>query len=315
MKKNTNLSRLKIRWLNTQSLILMLFTFLFSIFGGNAQTYCVPQYSSGCTSGDNLNSFILTGHGASVLSDLNSGCNHTDGTGYSNRTSLFAPVDLLPGASYTVEMNTTYSSPQYELASIWIDLNSDGTFDDTTEKLLNELVMVQNPAFATGSISIPLSTSPGIYRMRVRLVYGTAGGFDACSSSSWGETHDYNVNILSLTPCSGTVVAGTAISTLTDACPGESFTLALSGSTVGGGITYQWQSLPAGAGTDRKSTRLNSSHVRISYAVFCLKKKTTVGERAAVHSRAGTHKTLPAICTAVALARRPAPRAVHSAPL
>src|SRR5699024_11558429 len=27
--------------------------------------------------------------------------------------------------------------------------------------------------------------------------------------------------------------------------------------------------------TDRKSTRLNSSHVSISYAVFCLKKKKT----------------------------------------
>ena len=27
--------------------------------------------------------------------------------------------------------------------------------------------------------------------------------------------------------------------------------------------------------TDRKSTRLNSSHVVISYAVFCLKKKTS----------------------------------------
>src|SRR5690606_41884382 len=27
------------------------------------------------------------------------------------------------------------------------------------------------------------------------------------------------------------------------------------------------------AGIDRKSTRLNSSHVKISYAVFCLKKK------------------------------------------
>src|SRR5690606_39404583 len=27
---------------------------------------------------------------------------------------------------------------------------------------------------------------------------------------------------------------------------------------------------------DRKSTRLNSSHVKISYAVFCLKKKTEV---------------------------------------
>src|SRR6266540_6116063 len=29
----------------------------------------------------------------------------------------------------------------------------------------------------------------------------------------------------------------------------------------------------AGAAPDRKSTRLNSSHITISYAVFCLKKK------------------------------------------
>src|SRR5690625_5507477 len=33
---------------------------------------------------------------------------------------------------------------------------------------------------------------------------------------------------------------------------------------------------------DRKSTRLNSSHVAISYAVFCLKKKNT-------HSRQAQH--------------------------
>src|SRR6266481_8152287 len=30
---------------------------------------------------------------------------------------------------------------------------------------------------------------------------------------------------------------------------------------------------PIGSGADRKSTRLNSSHSSISYAVFCLKKK------------------------------------------
>src|SRR5256885_13244567 len=34
----------------------------------------------------------------------------------------------------------------------------------------------------------------------------------------------------------------------------------------------QWRRSPA---TDRKSTRLNSSHLVISYAVFCLKKKKT----------------------------------------
>src|SRR5437660_6439368 len=38
-------------------------------------------------------------------------------------------------------------------------------------------------------------------------------------------------------------------------------------------------SLPAEA--DRKSTRLNSSHVAISYAVFCLKKKKT-GQKARI---------------------------------
>src|SRR5690606_39551302 len=32
--------------------------------------------------------------------------------------------------------------------------------------------------------------------------------------------------------------------------------------------------LEAAREKDRKSTRLNSSHVKISYAVFCLKKKT-----------------------------------------
>src|SRR5690606_42077100 len=33
--------------------------------------------------------------------------------------------------------------------------------------------------------------------------------------------------------------------------------------------------VPAAAHLDRKSTRLNSSHVKISYAVFCLKQKVS----------------------------------------
>src|SRR5690606_41974907 len=46
----------------------------------------------------------------------------------------------------------------------------------------------------------------------------------------------------------------------------------LQGRVEGGMLTVQ--SAPAaGEPADRKSTRLNSSHVKISYAVFCLKKK------------------------------------------
>src|SRR5256885_10867288 len=36
---------------------------------------------------------------------------------------------------------------------------------------------------------------------------------------------------------------------------------------------------PPGHGEDRKSTRLNSSHLVISYAVFCLKKKKKQSDR------------------------------------
>src|SRR3712207_7363636 len=43
--------------------------------------------------------------------------------------------------------------------------------------------------------------------------------------------------------------------------------------------------LPSGRHQDRKSTRLNSSHANISYAVFCLKKKKSV-IRAHTKSRA-----------------------------
>src|SRR6266498_5002225 len=39
------------------------------------------------------------------------------------------------------------------------------------------------------------------------------------------------------------------------------------------------------AQVDRKSTRLNSSHVRISYAVFCLKKKNTQPNRTSTEHR------------------------------
>src|SRR5690625_7003020 len=38
---------------------------------------------------------------------------------------------------------------------------------------------------------------------------------------------------------------------------------------------YEFDQIEGVRGLDRKSTRLNSSHVAISYAVFCLKKKIT----------------------------------------
>ncbi|MFC7348028.1 GEVED domain-containing protein [Chryseobacterium zhengzhouense] len=206
--------------------------------------YCTPVYTTGCSDNDDLNSFVITGAGTSVISDLNTGCN---GAGYYDRTAAFAPVDLLPGQSYPVKINTTYTSPAYEKASIWIDFNDNGTFD-ASEKLLTDLTLDQSPAFATANIAIPLTAPAGIHRMRVRVVYN-GSNFDACGSAGYGEAHDYYVNVLPLAPCTGTPVSGTAAATVTNACISAPFNLTLTGYTYGGGITYQWYSSPAGAGT------------------------------------------------------------------
>jgi len=45
------------------------------------------------------------------------------------------------------------------------------------------------------------------------------------------------------------------------------------GATVMTYVAVRISGKPADEEQDRKSTRLNSSHVKISYAVFCLKKK------------------------------------------
>src|SRR6266513_4300496 len=55
----------------------------------------------------------------------------------------------------------------------------------------------------------------------------------------------------------------------------------------GGGTRRRWNhSRRLG---DRKSTRLNSSHVSISYAVFCLKKKKDRGARCLLYIIADIH--------------------------
>src|SRR3712207_7076935 len=66
-----------------------------------------------------------------------------------------------------------------------------------------------------------------------------------------------------------------------EACTSEAAAAAMLGASINyparGAVT--WKSIVgtnvAADAQDRKSTRLNSSHANISYAVFCLKKKKT----------------------------------------
>src|SRR2546430_13154495 len=55
---------------------------------------------------------------------------------------------------------------------------------------------------------------------------------------------------------------------------------ARSAATSGWEPSRRWGCPPS---QDRKSTRLNSSHSQISYAVFCLKKKKIIRKRSHLH--------------------------------
>src|SRR5207245_5694357 len=54
---------------------------------------------------------------------------------------------------------------------------------------------------------------------------------------------------------------------------------------------------PSSSQRDRKSTRLNSSHGSISYAVFCLKKKNAIKRGMGVEEEVTTHARLGKIRT------------------
>src|SRR5437868_12010556 len=65
-----------------------------------------------------------------------------------------------------------------------------------------------------------------------------------------------------------TTTTPSAVPTPADRCsPSTTATTAATAPSV--------EAIGATEGADRKSTRLNSSHVSTSYAVFCLKKKTS----------------------------------------
>src|SRR5256885_12092379 len=56
-------------------------------------------------------------------------------------------------------------------------------------------------------------------------------------------------------------------------CSGFQYHMAFENQTTDADQVFEFDGLKVAVDQDRKSTRLNSSHLVISYAVFCLKKK------------------------------------------
>jgi hypothetical protein len=174
---------------------------------------------------------------------------------YTNFTASVPAVNYTQGSTYPITLHQITSGNFFFSAyfNVFIDYNQDGSFDPVGERVFSggptgPTSPAPTTTFVTGTIAIPYSSLLGITRMRVVLREGGNNTNPPCGSYTWGETEDYNINIVPGPPC-GLTNAGTTTSSLPNVCPSKPFTLNITGTTtLGSGMTWQWQSGPAAGG-------------------------------------------------------------------
>lgn len=224
----------------------------------NAQYCTTGLYGTGATQGcndDDIISSFSTSGGITNISNLNSGCGNTAGayTYYSTMTHTAVQGNVV---NFTLVSSPAWSQGY----KIYVDYNNDGDFDDAGEEVFATAATVVANTTINNSFTIPVTTVPGVKRLRVRGVFATTT-FGPCTNHTFGEVEDYNLDVISLTPCSGTPNAGTTTSTSTNIlCSGTPFTLGLTGNSLTSGLTYQWQSSPDNSTWTNISGATNPSH-------------------------------------------------------
>lgn len=195
--------------------------------------YCVPATTTGGTS-DSVTNVVVSNVSQSTSFTQASSAASPWYTIYNN-----TPLNVTQLENMSVAM--TFGADGSQHSAIWVDFNHNGVFEASENVALSTAAAAGN-ATVTYTFSIPLSATPGITRIRLRGAsdgaYTAAG---ACTSSSYGETEDYFLNVLAAPVCSGTPVAGTITSSAANVCYSGSVTLSASGFTSGViGTSFQW---------------------------------------------------------------------------
>jgi hypothetical protein len=173
--------------------------------------YCNPAYTYGTNDGDLISNVAITG------TTLNNNSGTTPGGPYYTYYSNIPAAVMQAATSYQVQV--TAGSFTNQNFAVWIDYNDNYIFE-ASEKV-GFTTSATTSAFQTVSFQINLACTPplGLHRMRVRGVYATAGSsIQPCATYAWGETEDYNVNIIAAVPFtpSFTVAPGNQACTFTD---------------------------------------------------------------------------------------------------
>ena len=158
-----------------------------SFIGISAQTYCIPDYTSGCGGGDQIDDFTIAAAG---FSHLTTGCSSGSyGDYYATHT-----ITLSPTITYSFSVTHNYTG-QY--VKVWADLNNDGTFDQNTELIGSG--SSGSTLTTNGNITLPTSVTAGTYRVRVADRWNTEP--IPCDVSGYGEAHDYKLIVTAPPTC------------------------------------------------------------------------------------------------------------------
>jgi len=119
--------------------------------------------------------------------------NASTGTaGYENFTAI--STNAVRGTAYTITITPSWTSTVYsEGYAVFIDYNNDGDFVDAGETVFTKAASTTTPA--TGSFTIPATTTAGAKRMRVSMKYN--GVPTSCEAFSYGQVEDYTINVTS----------------------------------------------------------------------------------------------------------------------
>ena len=142
---------------------------------------CAP--SMNCAVGDGLTLFQL------LDIDNTSGCE-----GYGDFTDQMTNVEQ--GGTHDVTMTTGYGT-QY--VRIWIDFNDDYAYTIDELVLDNYVIADGSPGGSyteTTQINIPADAALGEHSMRVKTNWNAGVPDDACEVTTYGETEDYMVNVV-----------------------------------------------------------------------------------------------------------------------
>src|SRR5690554_1942179 len=229
--------------LNTLRFILVLCLTTLSFAQGSAQN-AMPLPAFGSTYTGNVRGYWFTAPTSFIITGVRVPADAGTGTQNIHIIKINDPTPVVFATTSTNFTTLAYiqGAPNNVIQNVNILVNA------------GDIIGVLGQAGTVNSYSVNTPFTSNIFGQPIqltRLLYqGNITGGPAPNYSTEPSSNQIaRVELYydSPTPCSGQVVAGSAVSSETSACASSPFNLSLNGATIGGGVTYQWQSSPAGA--------------------------------------------------------------------